>query len=419
MPPLAASVLLGVALLFLSVRFLRQETAGTTAPAQSGATRPSPAATARFLKEQQWLIRMKLAVAQSKTVARQIRSTGRVIPAVGYHATLSSPVSGILAESVLPRVGQQVRRGETLAGLTQTPTAAEALTIAAANAMVQIETARIEAERRRLTELANEARARMLLAIVEAEHAKRLFDHKAYSLNQWQQAQHDLKRAETDYDAARRQLEALDQISIPAIDREPRRHVLAAPIAGTVVRVHKSIGERVGAGEPILEIVNLARVWVEAPLFERDLGRLSGEVRPSFSAPALPGRRFRGSLVNIGAVIDERTRAATVLFELANPDRVLRIGMEARVQLDSGEEIEAVLVPKESVLEVDGRKYVYVLISGEEFERREVSTADEIEGQVVVEKGLTAGERVVTRGAYQLHLQGLRPAEAGAHTHEN
>jgi len=398
--------------------YLRPSARESVEPASSASS--SPAATVRFLMEQQWLIRMKLAVAQARTVRRQITSVGRVVPAFGHHAAIAPPVSGILTGKMLPRVGQPIRQGQTLAVLTQTPTVAEASSMASARAMVQIETARIEAERRRLTQLANEARARMLLAIVEAEHAKRLFDNKAYSLNQWQQAQHDLKRAETDFDAARQQLQALDPVALPtpAVE-QPRVHTVEAPITGTVVKVHKSIGERVGAGEPILEIVNLEKVWVEAPLFERDLHRLTREIRPSFIAPALPGRLFQGSLVDVGAVIDEQTRAAVVLFEVPNPDRSLRIGMEARIQLDSGEPVEAVLVPKESVLEAEGRKYVYVLLSGEEFERREVTVGDELQGQVATLSGLAAGERVVTRGAYQLHLQELRPAEPGAHTHEN
>jgi len=64
------------------------------------------------------------------------------------------------------------------------------------------------------------------------------------------------------------------------------------------------------------------------------------------------------------------------------------------------------------------REIVYVLLSGEEFERREVTLGDEYGEKVAVLAGLKAGERVVTQGAYQLKLQELRPADAGAHSHE-
>jgi multidrug efflux pump subunit AcrA (membrane-fusion protein) len=75
-------------------------------------------------------------------------------------------------------------------------------------------------------------------------------------------------------------------------------------------------------------------------------------------------------------------------------------------------------VPREAVLDNEGRKIIYVLRSGEEFERREVTLGDEYGNKVAITAGVKRGERVVTQGAYQLKLQELRPADAGAHTHE-
>ena len=59
-----------------------------------------------------------------------------------------------------------------------------------------------------------------------------------------------------------------------------------------------------------------------------------------------------------------------------------------------------------------------VLVSGEEFQRREVTVGDEYGDRVAVLSGLKPGERIVTQGAYQIRMQELRPASAGAHTHE-
>ena len=123
-------------------------------------------------------------------------------------------------------------------------------------------------------------------------------------------------------------------------------------------------------------------------------------------------------MIDTGAVIDEQTRAATVVFQVQNHGRTLRIGMQANVSLDAGESVTAMMIPKEAVLDNEGRKIVYVLLSGEEFQRREVTLGDEYGGKVAVLSGLEKGERVVTQGAYQIRLQELRPADAGAHSHE-
>jgi len=101
-----------------------------------------------FLMEQQWLIRMKLAVAEEQTVARQITATGRVIPAANSQAVVAPPVGGIVSSRTLPRVGQQVAQGQTIAVIQQVATSAEQAQVRAAAASLTLENARLEADRR-------------------------------------------------------------------------------------------------------------------------------------------------------------------------------------------------------------------------------------------------------------------------------
>ncbi|HLG17943.1 MAG TPA: efflux RND transporter periplasmic adaptor subunit [Blastocatellia bacterium] len=401
----------------ISYSFLRR-TAGSAQPVSPPA--PSQAGTVQFRMEQQWLIRMKLAQAEKQSLARQITSTGRVIPAARNQAIVAPPVAGILSTARLPRVGEQVKQGQTLAVLNQRPTAAESAQIAAGNAQLRLENARLEAERRRLRQVAIEADVRLNQAKTEYERAQRLYERKAYSLRQLQAAEADYKAAEANHAAADQQLAALTDGSAGKLGGVgvPTSYGVRAPISGTVVKVSKAMGEQVAPGEAIVEIVNLDTVWVEAPIFERDLSYLSKQAKPVFTTQAYPGVEFNGTIVDIGAVINEQSRAATVIFEVPNRDRTLRIGMQANVRLDAGESSEALIIPKEAVLDNEGKKIVYVLISGEEFQRRDVTLGDEYGGEVAILRGLEAGERVVTQGALQLKLQELRPADAGAHTHE-
>ncbi|HLF83283.1 MAG TPA: efflux RND transporter periplasmic adaptor subunit [Blastocatellia bacterium] len=401
----------------ISFSFLRQT--GTPAEQDAAPVAGNPAGTVKFLMEQQWLIRMKLAKADKEWVARQITSTGRVIPAQHNQAIVAPPVGGIISGGQLPRVGQQVKRGQTLAVLTQRPTAAEGAQIAAGNAQLRIEQSRIDGERRRLIQVADEAQVRLNQAKIEYERAQRLYDRKAFSLRQLQAAEADYKAAQASLAAATEQAKALEgsEGRLGGIGISTR-YAVSAPISGTVVKVSKAMGEQVAAGEEIVEIVNLDTVWVEAPIFERDLSFLSRQAKPVFTTSAYPGVEFSGKILDIGAVINEQSRAATVTFEVPNRDRTLRIGMQANVRLDAGEGADALIIPKEAVLENEGKKIVYVLLSGEEFQRREVTIGDEYGNKVAVLSGLQPGERVVTQGAYQIRLQELRPADAGAHSHE-
>jgi len=378
-------------------------------PAQGDAEATPPATTTtgvvQFRMEQQWLIHMKLALAQEAELLQQISSTGRVVPAPSNRALVAPPVGGIIDTRPLPQIGQRVARGQLLATVLQTPTAAEA-------AQIHIENSRVDAERRRLAQAEIEAHARLNAAAAEADRAKRLVELKAYSQRQLETAEADRKAAEAILAGVQEQMRALQTAPTAS------NYQVTAPISGTVVVLKKSPGEEVHAGEAILEIVALDRVWVEAPVFEKDLGRVKKDVAAIFTTAAFPDKEFQGRLVSIGSVVDEQSRAATAVFEVNNASGDLKLGMQANLRLGVGTKTKVLLVPKESILDNEGKKIVYVLRTGEEFERRDVVVGDEYGGKVAIVSGVKTGERVVTQGAYQLKLQELRPANAGAHTHE-
>ena len=372
------------------------------------AAAPAAATTGRvtFLMEQQWLIKLKLAEAEEADMAPQIRSTGRIVPVPENHAFVAPPVGGIIQSGTMPRIGQEVTRGQRLVTLIQTPTAAEA-------AQIHIENTRVDAERRRLVQAEIEAKARFDEASHDLGRSQRLYEQRAYSAKALESDELYRTAAEAQLEAIREQLRAL-QTATPGSSA----YEVLAPISGTVISVNKSSGEQVARGETIIEIVALDTVWVEAPIFEKDLGKLANDVGGVFTTPAFPGLEFQGRLINVSRVVDEQSRTTKAIFEVPNRSGELRIGMQANMRLDAGPKTTVQLIPREAVLDNEGQKIVYVLLSGEEFERRDVVVGDEYGASVAVVSGIKPGERVVTQGAYQLKLQELRPAAAGAHTHE-
>jgi cobalt-zinc-cadmium efflux system membrane fusion protein len=385
--------------------------------------------TVTFLMEQQWLVEMKFETVEATQVARQVTTTGRVVPAANLHAVVAPPVGGILTGQ-LPRIGQAVRQGQTIAVVRQTATSGEAAQVQAAvaqaesqNAQIAIENARLESELRSAAAEVSGAESRLRMAERDLERARQLHEKGVIAAQAYQQAETARDEAKSAHAAAVARRDALAgakrvaPVSVGKVSANAA-HALQAPLSGVVTKVHKSLGEQVSPGDPVLEVASLDEVWIEAPVFERDLARIGGPVRAFFSTIAYPNEEFPGELVDRGAVVDERTRAATVVFRVPNAGRPFRIGMQANVRIDAGETVEAVLVSKEAVLDHEGKKIVYVRVAGEEFERREVTLGDEHGGKVAVLSGLEAGERVVTQGAYQLKLHELKPT-GGGHTHEH
>src|SRR5215475_2736655 len=153
----ALALVAAAGLLFAYARRGKQEEVAAPAAAES-------TGTVKFLMEQQWRIRMKLALVEEQTVARQVTATGRVIPAANHQAVVAPPVGGIILRGNIPRVGQRVSQGQLVATLQQTATSAEQAQVRAVQAQARIEAARIEAERGAAAGDANATGARLDLA---------------------------------------------------------------------------------------------------------------------------------------------------------------------------------------------------------------------------------------------------------------
>ena len=101
------------------------------------------------------------------------------------------------------------------------------------------------------------------------------------------------------------------------------------------------------------------------------------------------------------------------IFEFANPEGNLRLGMNARAQLYAGDGQPAVLVPASAVQDESGTLAVYVQTGGESFERRIVRTGARDGARIAILDGIEAGQRVVSQGAYLIRLSTSKTGPSG------
>lgn len=122
-------------------------------------------------------------------------------------------------------------------------------------------------------------------------------------------------------------------------------------------------------------------------------------------------------MVFVDNAVDPATGTILARAELANPDGRFTPGLFARVRLLGSGEREAVLVHPQAVLTDQDRRYVFVLAEGEDGSpvalRRDVVLGPRVDGLVVVEQGLAAGDRVVVNGTRRIFFPGapVRPSE--------
>jgi multidrug efflux pump subunit AcrA (membrane-fusion protein) len=122
--------------------------------------------------------------------------------------------------------------------------------------------------------------------------------------------------------------------------------------------------------------------------------------------------------MHYAGVIDAKTRALPVQFDISNRGGQLLIGQTSIATLYTSQRERMTTVPKEAVLMEAGRPYVFVQLGGESFARRFIEIGAREGALVGIRSGVKPGERVVTRGAYDVQLasaaSGL-PAEGHVH----
>ncbi|MBU0499462.1 MAG: efflux RND transporter periplasmic adaptor subunit [Gammaproteobacteria bacterium] len=347
-----------------------------------------------FSKEQQWKIDFAVTEAVLGRVRAAVALTGSIKARPDGEALLVAPAAGVLrAAGAFPRIGQAVKKGQVLAlfnprlgGENDQAT----LDAAAGKTRIALEQARRERER------------------MEA-----LFKEEAIPERRLIEARASERMAQGEAEAAGARARQLGG--------EGGGISLRAPIDGVIADVAASAGAFLAEGAPLLHIADTGHLWLEARVPESEIGRLG---TPSGAAFVVEGfdRTFRiepgknGKLVAVGAVIDAATRTIPVIFEFANPDSALRLGLTARVQLFAGGEQEALLVPAGAVQDESGTQAVYVQRGGESFERRIVQTGARDGDRIAITAGLEAGQRVVSRGAYLIRLSTSKAGPAG-HAH--
>jgi len=142
-------------------------------------------------------------------------------------------------------------------------------------------------------------------------------------------------------------------------------------------------------------------VWSLCDLPENQLSKVSVGNPCQLNFNSFPNESFNGKIESIGDVVDLATRMVKVRIVVANTTGRLKAGMfgTAKFNLDQG---KFLAVPKESLITVMGKDYVFVKNNDLEFERKQVNVGQQANGNVIIFSGITDKENVVVKGTMQL-----------------
>ncbi len=172
------------------------------------------------------------------------------------------------------------------------------------------------------------------------------------------------------------------------------KHTVYAPVAGLVASRMVDQGEGASPGYPVMRIVNINPIRIEATVNEMDIARVRTGDRGVVTLDGLADEQFVGTVTDIAPQTSRDTRNYTVRLLVDNATGAIKPGMFARIQLVLDSRSDSVLITRDALIEDDGHRLVYVVPNGQ-VEVREV-TVGAISGNIVeIVEGVAEGERVI------------------------
>ena len=348
------------------------------------------------------------AAANSVPVSVRLAKRGAISNSLGSTANLrarrevevASQAGGIVRE-VRTEEGDFVKSGQVLCTLddrdlqidlelaeqrlAQTKIQLEAANIRTEQAEAKLRNKRSELERN------EEALAQGLLADSEV----------AVQRHEIEDIQHDLRINES---TVRENLFRQDELEaeIRKVRLQISQMSVIAPFAGRVTERAVELGQSVRVTDKLFKVAAFSPMFADVYLPETDSRQARSGQPATIRLGSVGGEVAVGRVERVSPVVDEETGTVKVTVRFDPPDSGFRPGAFARVEIETDTATDAVLIPKQALVEEDGRLFV-VLVDGDGSARRvPVELGYQSETEVQVRSGVDEGQTVVVAGQGRL-----------------
>jgi len=316
-----------------------------------------------------------IVAATGQSAAPELVVTGTVNPDISRNVPVVSLASGRVV-AVHARLGDIVKKGQLL------------LTVRSDDISGAFQNYR-------------KAKADEVLSRTQLERANDLYTHGAIALNDLQVAQDTEEKAKVDVETMEEHIRLLG--TDPA---HPNGMVdIFAPVSGVITdqQVTAAASVQSFSSTNPFTISDLSRVWIICDVYENDLPSVHEGDTAEVRLNAYPDRALKGTVDNIGTILDPTIRTAKVRIEVANPG-IMRLGMFVTATFRGQTREPRSVVPSSAILHLHDRDWVYVPTPDRKFRRVEVASGDILPDSLQqVKSGLKPGEQVVANAVVLDH----------------
>jgi membrane fusion protein (multidrug efflux system) len=289
---------------------------------------------------------VEFAAAKRAMVAERVTIVGNLIGAATVEAV--PKVNGRL-QTVNVRLGDSVQRGQAIAKVEDRE--------------IQEQVRQAEAAYKVAEATIRQREADLKLAQTNLERNKSLLERQLLPRQTYDDTEARHQAALAQLDLARAQFEQaksrLEELRINLSNT-----VISSPVDGFVGKRYLDPGAAVSPNAPVASIVDIRTVRMVAALVEKDSKRIRAGMPAQVEVDAYPGEKFVGRVSRVAPVFDPQTRTAEMEVEVPNTGYRLKPGMYARVELTVAERPDALTVPRNAIVELDGKTGVFTAENG-------------------------------------------------------
>jgi RND family efflux transporter MFP subunit len=284
---------------------------------------------------------VEFATARRAALTERVLIVGNLIGAATVQAV--PKINGRL-QSVDVQLGDQVRHGQVIAKVEDRE--------------IQEQVRQAEAAYRVGEATIRQREADLKLAQTNLERNKSLLDRQLLPRQTYDDTEARHQAAVAQLDLARAQFEQakarLDELKINLANT-----AIVSSVDGFVAKRFLDPGATVSPNVPVASLVDIRTVRMVANLVEKDLKRVAVGTHAEVDVDAFPGETFTGRVSRVAPVFDPSTRTAEMEIEVPNTNFRLKPGMYARVQLTVATRSNAITVPSNAIVRLDGKTGVF------------------------------------------------------------
>ncbi len=313
---------------------------------------------------------------QYQYFSAEFKTTGTIRPVSGKIAEITPPFAGRIVKSHI-RLGQKVAAGSPLFELGSS-------------------------EFYEATKAYFSAQSAYELAQRKYNRQKELAANGVASQRDLEQAQSEATISSQEFEQTKATLNIfnIDESSLQM--GQPLK--ILSPISGEVVKSNITIGSYAKEdSEPLAVVADLSHVWVTALVREKYFGAIKHGDSVKVFTNINPNKVVSGTIYYIGEMLEEETRSIEVIIECNNSDKVLKLGMFCEVHFLSSP-VKAIILPSTAIMKEQDNDYVLVEVSKGKYVRRKVESESVSVDKVLIIRGITEGENIVTEGGIYLNI---------------